>query len=198
MSLDAVRRAVEAFSGEKIGGLDAAALLYATWIAESGGVANPPQRYESSYDTGGRYAREGDPRTDQQRFLLSKYGRAAAMSWGPFQIMPVVAWELGYKYAPSAFNDPTLAAQVVLANYRKRFAAPGGTTPEEAYDAYNSGTYRDTRTAQVQSNVARFIGAWQKFYSEVKPALPAVGGGLTIILLILAAIALARKPAKPK
>lgn len=192
MSLDAIRRAVEAFSGEKIGGLDAAALLYATWIAESGDTADPRERYEKAYDVGGVYSKN-----KLQAELLARYGADAARSWGPFQIMPVVAWELGYRYAPGAFKDAHLAAQVVLAYYRKRFAAAGGTTPEQAYAAYNGGNIGAVSNPVVQKHTARFMGAWNNFYSVVKPSLPVAGGGLLLILLIIAGVALARKPDKP-
>jgi hypothetical protein len=191
MSAEAVRRAIEAFSAEKIGPFEAAALLYATWQTESGGVADPPPRYEAAYDKGGRYAGGSF-----QPELLRTYGREAAQSWGPFQLMPVVAWELGFKYPPRAFLDPHLAAQVVLEYYRRRVVDRGASTPEEAYDAYNSGTHRDRRSSAVQRNVDRFMSAWKTFYATVKPALPAAGGALLLILAVLAVIALSRKPTR--
>lgn len=59
-------------------GVDGAQLLWALAGNESSFGANCTPRYEPAYDVGGRYA---------DAALLARFGRAAACSYGPWQIM---------------------------------------------------------------------------------------------------------------
>jgi hypothetical protein len=66
-------------------GLDGAAVMFAIAQNESSGGADCVPRHEPAYDRGGTYD-EGE-----QHELLLQYGRAAACSYGPWQVMAVNA-----------------------------------------------------------------------------------------------------------
>lgn len=74
-------------------GVDGAQLLWALAGNESSFGANCTPRYEPAYDAGGRYADAG---------LLAQFGRAAAMSYGPWQIMFV---NCPRNYSPADMYD---------------------------------------------------------------------------------------------
>jgi hypothetical protein len=61
-------------------------------------------RHEPSYDVGGRYD-EGE-----QHALLEKYGRAAACSYGPWQVLPLNAAFTPLELA----SDPDIGAQAFV------------------------------------------------------------------------------------
>ena len=62
--------------------LDGATLIWAMSGQESSFGADMTPRHEPAYDTGGIYA--GEP---AQKLALAKFGRAAACSYGPLQVM---------------------------------------------------------------------------------------------------------------
>lgn len=190
MSPQTILAAVKAFAGNAIAGLDAAALLYATAKTESSLGANVTPRFERAYAPGG-FLYKG---SKLQRDLYAKYGRLAASSVGPFQIMPVVAYELGFRGHPKELNNVFTAAPIVLKYYVARFARKGGKTPQEAYRAYNGGNIRATIPA---SNLERFMRAWNEFFEVIEPqiAKAATGLGLSVLVAILIFLAV-RKPRK--
>lgn len=79
-------------------GVDGVQLLWALSGNESSFGANCTPRYEPAYDVGGRYA-DAD--------LLARFGRAAACSYGTWQIMFV---NCPPNYVPSDMNDLDKAA----------------------------------------------------------------------------------------
>lgn len=79
-------------------GVDGAQLLWALAGNESSFGANCAPRHEPAYDVGGRYA-DAD--------LLARFGRAAACSYGPWQIMFA---NCPSHYIPEDMNDLDKAA----------------------------------------------------------------------------------------
>jgi len=64
-------------------GIDGQKLMYAFALVESSGGIDCGPRYESSYDIGGWMYRH----SVLQQQLITKYGRSAACSYGPWQMM---------------------------------------------------------------------------------------------------------------
>ena len=83
-------------------GVDGVQLLWALSGNESSFGANCTPRYEPAYDVGGRYA-DAD--------LLARFGRAAACSYGTWQIMFV---NCPPNYVPSDMNDLDKAAVATI------------------------------------------------------------------------------------
>ena len=87
-------------------------------------------RFEPAYFTGGRYAMN-----DQMRILLSVFGRDAACSYGPWQVMLVNAptWK------PSDFDHIDICSEafVNFLNQRSKKRAPQTLT--EFGELYNGG-----------------------------------------------------------
>lgn len=114
-------------------GIDGAQLMVAIALCESSLGANCRPRHEPAYDHGGLYDRA------EQAVLLSRYGSAAAYSYGPWQMMPV--------NAPSASpdqlaSDAEVAARAFVAFVNRRiFAAEGARTVQQVGEAYNAGHF---------------------------------------------------------
>lgn len=93
---------------------DKAAFLLGMTGQESGwGDRWQAGRYETAYARGGHYHKTSP---DQIR-LVQKHEDLAAISWGPWQILPVVAYEVGFRGAPWELADPRTSAAWVV----KRF-----------------------------------------------------------------------------
>lgn len=90
-------------------------LLWALSGNESSFGANCTPRYEPAYDTGGRYA---------DAALLARFGRAAACSYGPWQVMFV---NLPSNFTPADMDDldKAAAATIIFLNRQlNRFSPP--------------------------------------------------------------------------
>jgi hypothetical protein len=116
-------------------GLNRGALLEAIARVESlSGKYRLCGRYESSYGRGGRYYNES---------LHSLYGDFAAMSYGTWQIMFPVAYELGYRSHPWLLTQDSQSITWVITYINKRAIDKGATSPEQIFDAYNTGNHKD-------------------------------------------------------
>ncbi len=93
-------------------GVDGAQLLWALAGVESSFGSNCQPRHEAAYDAGGHYAAFA-PMPN----LLSRFGEAAACSYGPWQLLMCNA---PLTYAPVSFDNLTLCAQpsVHLLNHK--------------------------------------------------------------------------------
>lgn len=116
--------------------IDRVTLLFALSGCESSFGLNCAPRYERAYFEG-VYSKSPD-----QANLNQLYGKAGAMSYGPWQVMLVNA--LGY--TPKELDeDPEKAAEATVAFINRRIY--GSHYPpvslEQFADSYNSGTYRD-------------------------------------------------------
>lgn len=116
------------------------ALLWALAGVESSfGAQRLYARYEPAYAPGGIYFA-----SPNMKALWGRYGAPAACSWGAFQIMYVVAWELGYRDAPWGLqDDDTCASYASKLIIDRFFGAQHLTRPEDIFDAYNTGTAKD-------------------------------------------------------
>ncbi len=91
---------------------------------ESSGGTNTASRFEPDFLK--KYKAKGF-----MPELITKYGEhAAASSYGPYQIMLVRAWELGYKVSPTELAEPICNRQVYDANISRIIARFGDSGTE--------------------------------------------------------------------
>ena len=135
--------------------VDGVALLKAIATVESSFGKHLRPRHEPAYDVGGRYYR----RDKMIQKLVGLYGSAAAMSYGPFQIMYPVAVELGFNLSdpPSVLSGFRVNAQYAV-RYLNVRAIPGATCLEDLFDAYNSGSHWDANIPG--SYIEKAMGAY--------------------------------------
>lgn len=127
-------------------GIEPHAFLAALADIESSFGRDLGPRYEAAFDKGG-------PLYHPKAFAA--WGRASACSWGPWQIMGVVAWELGYKRDPQLLQeDPGLAGSLAVWYLNTR--ARGAQDLDELGAAYNGGNIRAlTPTATYRLKLAK-------------------------------------------
>jgi hypothetical protein len=145
--------------------LNRVALLRAICQVESSYGKNIGARFEPAYGYKGRYWTAAHVRE-----LWWKHGDLAACSYGPTQILYVVAWELGYREAPCVLHscwEHALEYTVELLNRRilARFRKGQGwvahaVTIEDIADSYNSGTHRDLNVPE------KYIEKFQDAYTK--------------------------------
>ena len=125
--------------------MDPRALLIAMTANESSWGTDCAPRFEPGYYRGGAYFLK--PANDWLRDLVRRYGQCAAMSWGPWQIMYPVAYELGYKGSahahPWGLYEPEISLHWVIEYLNRRVFAAGALTVAQVGDAYNTGNCRD-------------------------------------------------------
>lgn len=140
--------------------IDGAHLLWAIAGRESSFGANCKPRHEPAYDSGGKYASER-----HQAELLRVYGRDAACTYGPWQILPVNA----PGFSPEELSrNPDHAAIAVIGFIRRRILeAQKARTLEQIADSYNSGNFRDANIP------AEYIKAIKTNYFAVPMPQPA-------------------------
>jgi len=116
---------------------DKGLFLYAlTGVESAFGKMNVP-RFERGYAPGGLYWK-----AQHLRDAYDKYGPLASCSYGPFQVMYIKAYELGFRAHPlylwhPEFSGPYAVEVLNLAHHR------GARTVNELLDAYNTGDHRD-------------------------------------------------------
>lgn len=135
--------------------LNGAKLLYALAGQESSYGANCGPRFEPAYWDGSA------SRTQEQSELNAKYGRIAAMSYGPWQVMYANAANLG---TPDAIDtDIDLAADAAVAFLNSYVIGHWKTRNlQEIARVYNSGNLTETMTMGVMryiENVSRYYEA---------------------------------------
>ena len=81
-------------------------------------------RFESAYSIGGYYCR----RAKHVRELWRKWGDWASCSYSPWQILYVVANELGYEGSPEYLRDPATAGKFVVLYLNRRIFKRGAKT----------------------------------------------------------------------
>lgn len=125
-------------------------------VESSYGLNNIP-RYEKAYDRGGTYYNAA---------LSMKYGAWAACSYSSWQIMFPTAVELGFSGSPEDLNCDAIAIYWVMQYIEKRILNKGCTRLQDLFDAYNSGTFRDTNVPQQY--IAKCTDAYIRLYNEQK------------------------------
>ena len=122
-------------------------------------------KHEVSWDQGGKYF---------QKNLWDKWGSDASCSRSSFQVMyPVCVMEYGLSsdVAPQLLDDDHVAVMYVCKYIKRKFDG-GANTLNLIFDAYNSGSHRDT----VTEKVANYIAKGLKNYQEVRARRGLVGG----------------------
>lgn len=140
---------------------DPVKVLWAFAGTESSFGRNCTPQHESAYDWGGMYFD-----ADHVRDIQKVYGDWGACSYGPFQILYVAAWELGFRGSPLrlAFPEENIRWAIEYLN-RRVIDHPTlpATTLSELPDAYNSGNH-------VDKNVPKdYIRKWWRHYIEPIP-----------------------------
>ena len=106
-------------------------VMAAIAMNESSLGANCTPRHEPAWDTGGIYA--GNP---QQQDLLREFGSAAAMSYGPWQLM----FYNCPGYSPDQLlKDPDACARCFLAYFNGYVQRKGAVTLLQIGQVYNGG-----------------------------------------------------------
>ena len=140
-------------------GLSKAAILTALAGVESSFGENNKPRFEPSYAPDGTYFK-----APHLQKLYEQYGRDAACSFGPWQIMAVRALELGYHGAPSDLSDAKVSAPYVIMNLNNIFKS-GAQNIEQILDAYNTGSFK------LGESPKAYISKFWNFYGEVAERL---------------------------
>lgn len=113
--------------------------LYTLAGVESSFSANNVCRFEEAYSRRGPFYKKS--RALQRAHGL--YGDLAAMSYGPWQMMYIVAQELGFGGNPLDLWYGHVSIRWVV-EYLNRAHERGAVSVEEFCDAYNSGSHRDS------------------------------------------------------
>lgn len=140
-------------------GIDREALLWAIYDCERYTKGNRTPRYEPSYGPGGFYYKISKAVRDEYK----EWGPSACCSYSDFQLMYIVAVELGYKGVPLALDRNVVALPFVVKYLNRRvFSFPGNETVEQVADAYNSGSFRDP--LRPERYIAKFVKRydWRK------------------------------------
>lgn len=139
-------------------GLNPVALMRAICENEtSGGARAFATLHEPAYCYGGRYF------NSDLAQLSVPWGCLAHSSFGPWQILFVTAHEHGYSGDPVGLRDPQTSAEYVVKILNRRlFDQVADATPEDAFDAWNSGRARDANVpakyiSEGMDHYVRFI-----------------------------------------
>lgn len=100
------------------------AVMHAIHMKESSGGVNNKPRYEPGFHK--RYIKKctvgsfkNDPLYKFARDLVAQHGeKAAATSYGPYQIMLFKAWEKGFRVSPEELSDPATSRKIAEAIVR--------------------------------------------------------------------------------
>jgi len=136
--------------------VDAEALLWAVYECEKYTKTYRVPRFEPAYAPGGLYFRN----SSMVRREYAKWGSSASCSYSNFQIMFIVARELGYDAPPLALDKDSVALPYVVRYINKRVLKRGAKTVAEIADAYNSGTHRDANVPE------RYINKFTRKYAQ--------------------------------
>lgn len=120
-------------------GMDSAQLLAALADVESTFGLNAVPNHEPAYDEGGRYFASAQ----HVRDLHKAWGAWAACSYGPWQILFVLAWEMGFRGTPGDLWTAAGSVEWVIRALNARALDKGAATVADVGDAWNSGTHRD-------------------------------------------------------
>lgn len=114
---------------------------------------------ETNYMPGGVYFRA----SAALQALYKKFGILACSSFGSFQIMAIVAQEMGHIGNPVELQDDEVCAKFMSKLIAERFVKHQGCkTLAELGDAYNSGNARDQNIPKVyiRDLVGRYEQGW--------------------------------------
>lgn len=102
-------------------------------------------RHERAYCYGGEYYEAKTPGGEELRRLTVLFGCFAHMSYGPWQVLFVTAWENGFRGHPLELQEPKTCCTYAVRMLNQRCGAIVNPIPEDFFDAYNTGRPRDSR-----------------------------------------------------
>ena len=149
-----------------IPGVETAQMWWAMAGVESSFGMNCTPRHEPAFDVGGVYG--SGP---IMKPLLAKFGRAAACSYGPWQLMFCNAPDY---LAPADFDDLEEAARASASYLTLLNRRYGIGSLAEVGECWNGGHPMENPGPAVTGYVQRLIAAYQV---PILPALPAQGAG---------------------
>lgn len=120
---------------------------------ETSFAKNNHSRFEKAYAPGGRYFINSPKLQDEHK----KWGNDASSSWGPWQILYIVAFEYGFRGPPHLLESPKVSGAYVV-QHLNRFARNGANSVERILDCYNTGNAYD------KSIPYAYISEWWKMY----------------------------------
>ena len=125
-------------------GMDPAQLLAALADVESSFGLHAVPNHEPAYDEGGRYYASAQ----HVRDLHKTWGAWAACSYGPWQLLYVLAWEVGFRGTPGDLWTPEGSIEWAIRALNARALDKGAATVEDVGDAWNSGSFRDANRVE--------------------------------------------------
>lgn len=131
-------------------GYDKASILWALTACESSYCTDNSPRHEESFAPGGRYYNK------KADMLFKKYGSISCCSIGPLQTMYLTAYELGFRKEPLDLFYPVNAVDIAIRYINIR--CKGWKTLAELADAYNSGSFKDSRIPK--DYIGKFVRAY--------------------------------------
>lgn len=144
---------------------DAKSFLFALCGVESSFGSNNVPRYEPAYGPNGLYYR----RSKQLQAEYAKYGALASCSYGPWQMMYVVALELGYDRHPLDLWNANVQLPFVV-KYLNRAKGHGAKSLWDLAASYNGGLGAiKKRSEMVQKYVAKVERIYDNLKSQYKP-----------------------------
>lgn len=120
-------------------GIQPVPLLLAIADVESSGGTNNVPKHEPAYDYGGLYWKKAT----HVKLAVKKYGAFAACSYSSWQIMFILAQEMGYDDDPAGLRSDKVALPWVCAALNKRIFARGAQNLRDIADGWNSGSFTD-------------------------------------------------------
>lgn len=138
-------------------GVSGAKFMAAIAGCESNFGQNTTPRYEAAYDVGGKYA-ENPPQNE----LLAHWGKKAAYSYGPWQILPCNA--IGFT-PDELFTDNEKCALAFVGFFNRYIVGiRHALTFDEMAQTYNSGRF----TEQPAPGVQRYVADALHYYQSVE------------------------------
>lgn len=140
-----------------VSGVDSTQLFWALSGVESSFGINCTPRYEAAFDTGGRYDNA------VMAPLLTRFGREAACSYGPWQILFVNA---PTGFLPSDFNDLRHCSIASIAFLNKLLRSYRPKNLAEIGNCWNGGhVYQTLYPVTIQ----QYVGKLQVAYNTIMP-----------------------------
>ena len=156
-----------------------ATLAAITWPETAWGTRWKAGLFEPAYYRGGKFYK-----AEHVKHLVHTYESLASCSYGPWQILFIAAYEVGFRGDPWELIQPSISAMAVVDLLNKRcfnvwhdaptpeLEAPA-STPNQVADMWNSGSWRDRF---IPGNyVGTFIDGYAEalaFYLDRDPLAP--------------------------
>jgi len=141
--------------------IDAPSLLWAVYFSEKYNKKNRVPRFEPAYAPGGYYY----DHSSEVRREYEMWEESACCSYSNFQILYIVARELGYQGPPLGLDRDSVAIEFVVKYINQRIFGRGAKTVEQVADGYNSGSFKDGY--QPVKYIQKFLKHYQDAYEKL-------------------------------